>query len=147
MRRAASTISDDPDNLDQVDDDFKVLGALLAEQECDLKENIWVELTKNYFREQEWKIFLFLFFLLNLPSPSHECHGMANINIIVKRLKKETGLHHGIIKSAKSARRINPVIATARKWQLLLPTVRRTCSCAGVIPRRPITKPLRGFRG
>ena len=31
MRRAASTISDDPDKLDQVDDDFKVLGALLTE--------------------------------------------------------------------------------------------------------------------
>jgi len=63
-KRAASTISDDPDNLDDVDDDFEVQSALLTEEERDLKEKIWVELNKDYLRDQECKIFPFfsLFF-------------------------------------------------------------------------------------
>jgi len=54
---AASTISDDPDNLDDVDDDIEVQNALLTEEERDLKEKIWVEFNKDYLREQECKIF------------------------------------------------------------------------------------------
>ena len=58
---------------------------------------------------------LFLFFLFNLPSPLNECHGMANMDIIVKRLKKETDLCNGIIKTAKKRKRNNPAIATAKE--------------------------------
>ncbi|PUU74970.1 hypothetical protein B9Z19DRAFT_1103203 [Tuber borchii] len=39
---AVSTISDDPHNLDDVDDDFEVQSALLTEEERDLKEKIWL---------------------------------------------------------------------------------------------------------
>ena len=100
--RAASTISDDPDNLDDVDDDLEVQNALLTEEERNLKEKIWVELNKDYLREQECKIFPF--FLLTSPPP-HNCHGMANMDIIVKRLKKETDLRNGIIKTARKRKK------------------------------------------
>ena len=61
---ATSTISDDPDNLDDVDDDFEVQNALLTEEERDLKEKIWVEFNKDYLRDQECKIFPFFSFFL-----------------------------------------------------------------------------------
>ena len=83
---------------------------------------------------------LFFFFLFNLPSPPNECHGVANTDIIVKRLKKEIDLRNGILKTAKKRKRNNPAIATARKLLLPLPTVRRTYSCAGVIPTRSIIR-------
>ncbi|KAG0131303.1 cyclin-like protein [Tuber indicum] len=73
--RAASTISDDPDNLDDVDDDFEVQNALLTEEERDLKEKIWVEFNKDY---------------------------------LLKRLKKETDLRNGIIKTARKRKRNKP---------------------------------------
>ena len=40
---------------------------------------------------------------------------MANMDIIVKRLKKETDLCNGIIKTAKKRKRNNPAIATAKE--------------------------------
>ncbi|CUS07719.1 unnamed protein product [Tuber aestivum] len=72
---AASTISDDPDNLDDVDDDFEVQNALLTEEERDLKEKIWVEFNKDY---------------------------------LLKRLKRETDLRNGIIKTARKRKRNKP---------------------------------------
>jgi len=51
---------------------------------------------------------LFFFFLFNLPSPLNECHGMANMDIIVKQLNKETDLRNGIIKTAKKRERNKP---------------------------------------
>jgi len=51
---------------------------------------------------------LFFFFLFNLPSSPNECHGTANIDIIVKQLNKETDLCNGIIKSAKKRKRNKP---------------------------------------
>ncbi|PWW76852.1 BRF1-domain-containing protein [Tuber magnatum] len=72
---ATSTISDDPDNLDDVDDDFEVQNALLTEEERDLKEKIWVEFNKDY---------------------------------LLKRLKKETDLRNGIIKTARKRKRNKP---------------------------------------
>jgi len=67
-----------------------------------------VELNKDYLREQECKIFPFLLFFLNLPSPPNECHGTANMDIIVKHLNKETDLRNGIIKTAKKRKRDKP---------------------------------------
>lgn len=59
---AASTISDDWDNLDHVDNDFEVQNALFTEEECHLEVKIWVELNKDYLREQQCKIFPFFLF-------------------------------------------------------------------------------------
>ncbi|KAG0636825.1 hypothetical protein HOY80DRAFT_975910 [Tuber brumale] len=49
----ASTISDDLGNLDDVDDDLEVQNTLLTEEECNLKEKIWVDLNKDHLRERE----------------------------------------------------------------------------------------------
>ncbi|RPA89870.1 cyclin-like protein [Choiromyces venosus 120613-1] len=72
---ASSIISDDPDNLDDVDDDIEVQNALLTEEERDLKEKIWVEFNKDY---------------------------------LLKRLKKETDVRNGIIKTARKRKKNKP---------------------------------------
>lgn len=59
----------------------------------------------DYLNEQECMIFPFFFFLFNTPSPPNECHGMANMDIIVKYLNKENDLCNGIIKAARKRRR------------------------------------------
>jgi len=64
-----------------------------------------VELNKDYLCEQECKIFTFFFFFFNLPTPTNECYGMANMDITVKQLNKETDLRNGIIKTAKKRKR------------------------------------------
>ena len=48
-------VSDDPDNLEDVDDDWEVQGALLNDAEAELKEKIWTEFNKDWIREQELK--------------------------------------------------------------------------------------------
>lgn len=54
-KRAEGGVSDDPDDLRDVDDDIEVMSALLSEEEAGLKEKIWVEFNKDYLREQECK--------------------------------------------------------------------------------------------
>jgi len=51
---------------------------------------------------------LCFFFLFILPSSPNECHGMTNMDIIVKHLNKQTYLRNGIIKSAKKRKRNKP---------------------------------------
>lgn len=58
---SASTMSEDPNNLPHVDDDFEVQNALLTEAECDLKEKIWVELTITT-KMQDFPFFLLFSF-------------------------------------------------------------------------------------
>ncbi|KAG0642797.1 hypothetical protein HOY80DRAFT_1134288 [Tuber brumale] len=98
----ASTISDGLDNLGDVDDDPEVQNAMLTEEEC---EKIWVELNKDYLSEQECKILPFFPFSFNLSSPPNECHGVANMDIIMKRPKKETDLRNGITETAKKRKK------------------------------------------
>lgn len=52
-KRAVGGVSDDPNDLRDVDDDIEVMSALLSEEEAGLKEKIWVEFNKDYLREQE----------------------------------------------------------------------------------------------
>ncbi|KAF8540413.1 cyclin-like protein [Trichophaea hybrida] len=48
-------VSNDPENLHDVDDDWEVQGALLSEQEAEMKEKIWTEFNKDWIRDQEIK--------------------------------------------------------------------------------------------
>ena len=112
---AASTISDDPDSRDHVDDDFEVQNPLLTEEVCDLKEKIWEELNKDYLHEKNAISCLFFFFLFNLLSPLNERYGMANMDIIVTRLKKKTDLRNGIIKSAKKRKTTKPRVSNSKE--------------------------------
>ncbi|KAH0608256.1 uncharacterized protein H6S33_002308 [Morchella sextelata] len=79
-----SGVSDDPDDLRDVDDDIEVMGALLGKDEADLKERIWVEFNKDYLREQEFK-----------------------------RLKRETDLRNGIAKPTKRRQKKRPRDSTS----------------------------------
>lgn len=89
-KRAEGGVSDDPDDLRDVDDDIEVMSALLSEEEAGLKEKIWVEFNKDYLREQECK---FEFIL-----PGYE---RLLMEFAVKRLKKEADLRNGISKPTK----------------------------------------------
>jgi len=93
-------------------DDFGVQNALLAKEECELKEKIWVELNKDYLREQEGKIFPFFlfsfFFLISPPLQMSAVIWLTWMDIIVTRLNKETDLRNGIIKTAKKPKRNKP---------------------------------------
>ena len=48
-------VSDDPENLQDVDDDWEVKAALLDDREAELKEKIWTEFNKDWIRSQEVK--------------------------------------------------------------------------------------------
>ncbi|KAA8896022.1 cyclin-like protein [Sphaerosporella brunnea] len=48
-------VSDDPDNLHDVDDDWEVQGAILNDQEVEIKERVWTEFNKDWIRDQEIK--------------------------------------------------------------------------------------------
>ncbi|KAI5819325.1 cyclin-like protein [Pyronema omphalodes] len=50
-----STVSNDPDNLNDVDDDWEVQAAVLDDQEAEMKKKIWTEFNKEWLREQEMK--------------------------------------------------------------------------------------------
>ena len=58
---------------------------------------------------------LFFFFLFNLLSPLNERYGMANMDIIVTRLKKETDLRNRIIKTAKKHKTTKPRIGNNKE--------------------------------
>jgi transcription factor IIIB subunit 2 len=49
------TVSDDPENLDDVDDDWEVQGAILDDKEVEIKERVWTEFNKDWIRDQEIK--------------------------------------------------------------------------------------------
>ena len=51
----SSLISDDPMNLEDVDEDPEVQGMLLTSQESELKARIWTEFNKDWIKEQEVK--------------------------------------------------------------------------------------------
>lgn len=89
-KRAEGGVSDDPDDLRDVDDDVEVMSALLSEEEAGLKEKIWVEFNKDYLREQECKFGSIL--------PRYE---RLLMEFAVKRLKKEADLRNGISKPTK----------------------------------------------
>jgi len=72
-------VSDDPENLNDVDDDWEVQGAILNDQEAELKEKIWTEFNKDWIREQE-----------------------------VKRLKAASDARIGIVKSQRKRKKIKP---------------------------------------
>jgi transcription factor IIIB subunit 2 len=100
-----TAVSDDPDDLADVDDDIEVQSALLTEEESNLKEKIWVEFNKDYLRDQESS-------LLSLPSPfllPYIRYTKANNAITtVKRLKRETDIRNGTIKSTKRKKKNKP---------------------------------------
>lgn len=50
-----SAVSDDPEDLADVDDDPEVDGCLLNDEEAELKEKIWTEFNKDWIRDQELK--------------------------------------------------------------------------------------------
>ncbi|KAF8253202.1 BRF1-domain-containing protein [Wilcoxina mikolae CBS 423.85] len=50
-----NVVSDDPENLHDVDDDWEVQAALLNDQESEMKEKIWTEFNKDWIRDQEIK--------------------------------------------------------------------------------------------
>jgi len=50
-----NVVSDDPENLHDVDDDWEVQGALLNDKEVEMKEKIWTEFNKDWIRDQEIK--------------------------------------------------------------------------------------------
>jgi transcription factor IIIB subunit 2 len=50
-----NTVSDDPENLDDVDDDWEVQGAILNDKEVEVKERVWTEFNKDWLRDQEIK--------------------------------------------------------------------------------------------
>lgn len=50
-----NAVSDDPDNLQDVDDDPEVQSMLLNESESELKTRIWTEFNKDWIRDQEIK--------------------------------------------------------------------------------------------
>jgi len=50
-----NVVSDDPENLADVDDDWEVNYALLNDHEADTKAAIWTEHNKDWIREQEMK--------------------------------------------------------------------------------------------
>ncbi|KAL7275085.1 transcription factor TFIIIB subunit brf1 [Rhizina undulata] len=77
-------VSDDPENLDDVDDDDEVKAALLTQAESDIKEKIWTEYNKDYLREQE-----------------------------IKRLKAEVDARNGIIKQPRKRRKTKPRDSTS----------------------------------
>lgn len=89
-KRAEGGVSDDPDDLRDVDNDVEVMSALLSEEEAGLKEKIWVEFNKDYLREQECKFDSIL--------PRYE---RLLMEFAVKRLKKEADLRNGISKPTK----------------------------------------------
>lgn len=89
-KRAEGGVSDDPNDLRDVDDDIEVMSALLSEEEAGLKEKIWVEFNKDYLREQECKS----------DSIYLSC-GCLLMDLAVKRLKKEADLRNGISKPTK----------------------------------------------
>lgn len=89
-KRAEGGVSDDPDDLRDVDDDIEVMSALLSEEEAGLKEKIWVEFNKDYLRDQECKC----------PMRIEGFFGFLT-HMTVKRLKKETDLRNGISKPTK----------------------------------------------
>ena len=95
-----SAVSDDPDDLADVDDDIEVQNALLTEEESNLKEKIWVEFNKDYLREQE-SLF---------PSPPLFPNTYANSGgkQTVKRLKRETDIRNGTLKTAKRRKKNKP---------------------------------------
>lgn len=72
-------VSDDPENLEDVDDDWEVQGALLDDKEAELKEKIWTEFNKDWIREQE-----------------------------IKRLKAASDARMGIIKTARKRKKNKP---------------------------------------
>lgn len=89
-KRAEGGVSDDPNDLRDVDDDIEVMSALLSEEEAGLKEKIWVEFNKDYLREQECKF-----------DSIHLKYGCLLMDLAVKRLKKEADLRNGISKPTK----------------------------------------------
>lgn len=101
-----SGVSDDPDDLRDVDDDIEVMGALLGKDEADLKERIWVEFNKDYLREQECKLHLYCYGGLWFVADG--CRWW-----IVKRLKRETDLRNGIAKPTKRRQKKRPRDSTS----------------------------------
>jgi transcription factor IIIB subunit 2 len=50
-----NSVSDDPENLNDVDDDWEVQGAILDDKEVEIKERVWTEFNKDWIRDQEIK--------------------------------------------------------------------------------------------
>lgn len=91
-------VSDDPDDLRDVDDDIEVQSALLTEEEAGLKEKIWVEFNKDYLREQECKF----------SNLAPVVFSVLMCRSTVKRLKRETDLRNGISKPTKKRAKKKP---------------------------------------
>lgn len=79
-----NVVSMDPDNLNDVDDDWEVQGALLNDEEAELKEKIWTEFNKDWIRDQE-----------------------------IKRLKAVSDARMGIIKTQRKRNKLKPRDSTA----------------------------------
>ena len=50
-----NAVSNDPEDLNDVDDDWEVQGAILDDHEVEMKEKIWTEFNKDWIRDQEMK--------------------------------------------------------------------------------------------
>lgn len=72
-------VSDDPENLNDVDDDWEVQGAILNDNEAEMREKIWTEFNKDWIRDQE-----------------------------VKRLKAASDARMGIVKSMRKRKKTKP---------------------------------------